>query len=239
MTKRLGRPRKNLPFKEAREVARSEQIGSRLQYLKWHDMNKPAGLPRRPDRAYKKEFISWNDFLGNNNPFPCVSKNYRSFKDARAYAQSLNMKTRKEWFELCKSGNKPEDIPKRPDLYYRDKHEWISWPNFLGVNIQDKTNTLLENENIFFIVRNPQAPQDYFFCGITSGGIPAITDFIKKINGQVIRAFYVESDFNPNTFLNDLGFEEHYENKKYYKIDNMTKLISKLSFSYRSVSSKN
>lgn len=236
MAKR-GPKRRNLPFAEAREVARQEGIGSVRQYMQWHDLNKPAGLPRRPDRAYKAEFISWNDFLGNDTPFPCVRKTYRPFKEAKAFAQSLQLETKRKWLEFADTDKFPHDIPRRPDLYYRDKHEWVSWPNFLGVNLHDKTQTLIEADLIFFIIQNPKAARDYYRCGVTAGGISSIQDFIKKINGRVIIAFHVPESFNYENFLAGLGIEEHYEYRGYYHIQNLNQVVSKLSFEFTRVSS--
>ena len=43
---------------------------------------------------------------------------YRSFKEARAFVHTLGIKSIKEWEEYCKSGDKPDDIPSRPDVVY-------------------------------------------------------------------------------------------------------------------------
>ena len=40
-----------------------------------------------------------------------MKKNWRSFEEARKFAQSLNLKSGKEWLNYCKSGKKPKDIP--------------------------------------------------------------------------------------------------------------------------------
>jgi superfamily II DNA or RNA helicase len=55
--------------------------------------------------------------------------NWRSFEEARAFVNDLKLKTVKEWFEYCRSGEKPEDIPANPrDVY----EEWVSWFDWLG-----------------------------------------------------------------------------------------------------------
>jgi hypothetical protein len=53
---------------------------------------------------------------------------YRSFEQARIFAQSLGLKTRKEWNEYCISGKKPEDIPSSPEIY----REWAGIGNWLN-----------------------------------------------------------------------------------------------------------
>jgi len=235
MAKR-GRPRKSLPFKEAREIVRSENIGSVKQYEKWYNLNKPAGLPKRPDRAYKDNFTTWNDFLGNDTPFPCARKSYRPFNAARSFAQSKRFNKKQEWLEFADSEEFPKDIPKRPDLVYRKMNEWVSWPNFLGTNIHEKGKNLLEADFMFYIIRNPKAVRDYYRCGITGGGISSINDYLAKINGSIVAVYSVPDTFQYNTFLKSMGFEEHYEYKGYYHIPNLIGLISKLSMEFNRVS---
>jgi len=60
-----------------------------------------------------------------------MKKEYRSFKKAREFAQSLSLKNQKEWNNFCKSGNKPDDIP--TDVYHVFKNKgWISWGDWLA-----------------------------------------------------------------------------------------------------------
>lgn len=228
----MGRKRKSMPFEEAREIVRAEKIESVAQYKRWHDLNKPAGIPKRPDRAYVADFISWNNYLGNDNPFPIVRHKWRPFKEAKAYAQSLNISTRKHWFDMCDAGNKPDDIPRRPDLYYRNKDEWVSWPNFLGVTTLARTETVVETSTIFFIVFNPRADKNYFRCGITNGGMSSVNDFLIKVNGRAVCTYYVPQTFNVEEFLTDLGCEIDYEHAGYFHIPNIITVVSKLSMKY-------
>lgn len=231
----MGRKKTSIPFEQAKEIVQAERIGSVAQYKTWHNLNKPAGIPKRPDRAYIKEFTTWNDFLGNNTPFPIKFGRYRPYKEAKAFAQSLNISKRKEWFAMCDAGGLPEDIPRRPDLYYRKKEEWVSWPNFLGVTLLSREQTILEMDTIFFIVHNPNADHGYFRCGLTNGGVSSINDFTVKINGKLLLAYYVPNTFSVEKFLDQFDSYEHYEHKNYYKIMNLTPIVSKLSIEYNKV----
>jgi superfamily II DNA or RNA helicase len=56
--------------------------------------------------------------------------NWRSYEEAKKYAQSLNLKSQKEWFAHIKSKDFPKDIPKGPYKVY--KKSWINWGDFLG-----------------------------------------------------------------------------------------------------------
>lgn len=231
----MGRKKRCMPFEDAKKIVHAECIESVTQYKKWYDLNKPAGLPRRPDRAYHQDFISWNDYLGNDNPFPIIKHSWRPYKEAKAFAQSLRMSKKQEWLDFSKTDKLPKDIPRRPDLYYRKRDEWVSWPNFLGVALASKEQTINQMDTIFFIILNPDAVQKYFKCGITNGGISSVNDFLIKINGKLVCAYYVPNTFNTETFLESFGVHEDYEHKTYYKIENLTPIISRLSINYNRV----
>ena len=71
----------------------------------------------------------WGDFLGTGR----ISDNlkvYIPYNQAMQFVSKLNLRSKTEWFEYCKSGNKPIDIPAGVSKTYKD--EWVSWPDFLG-----------------------------------------------------------------------------------------------------------
>jgi superfamily II DNA or RNA helicase len=55
--------------------------------------------------------------------------NYRSYEEAKKYAQSLKLKNSDEWKELKRKKQIPKDIPHTPDGVYV---EWKNWGEFLG-----------------------------------------------------------------------------------------------------------
>ncbi|MEY3422693.1 MAG: hypothetical protein RIR48_3018 [Bacteroidota bacterium] len=57
--------------------------------------------------------------------------NWLSFEEAREFVQKLNHKNLKEWIVYCKSGEKPRDIPTKPNRTY-GQQGWISWGDWLG-----------------------------------------------------------------------------------------------------------
>jgi superfamily II DNA or RNA helicase len=71
--------------------------------------------------------------------------NWRSYEEAKKFAQSLRLNTLNEWFNFCKSGKLPKDIPVSADRIYRLK--WKSWGHFLGTN-------RIRNSDRFFLSYN-------------------------------------------------------------------------------------
>jgi superfamily II DNA or RNA helicase len=57
--------------------------------------------------------------------------NWRPFEDARGFVRGLGFKSRDEWFEYCKPGKKPSDIPANPNAVYA-KAGWCTWFDWLG-----------------------------------------------------------------------------------------------------------
>lgn len=131
--KRRGRPKNEnyLPWEEARELVRAEMIPSRGKFFSWWEANKPKAIPRFPYRVYTEEWISWNDFLGNDNKFnEKIGTKWKPLLEAVLFVHSLQLKSSEEWMEWCKiEGNLPEDIPARPDLVYEN---WRTWNHWLG-----------------------------------------------------------------------------------------------------------
>ena len=56
---------------------------------------------------------------------------WKSFTEGRAHVQGLGLKSKEGWQAWSKSGQRPSDIPGRPDKTYKDDG-WVSWPDWLG-----------------------------------------------------------------------------------------------------------
>ena len=64
---------------------------------------------------------------------------YRSFRNARSFARSLELSSQKEWYQYCKGQlkgypSKPKDIPTGPSVVYKgkgwwDTHDWLGLRN--------------------------------------------------------------------------------------------------------------
>jgi hypothetical protein len=99
-------------FVEAREFARNLKLKNITEWREYcKSGNKPNYVPSNPNKIYKNEFKGVGDWLGNE---------WRSFEEARHFVRKLGLKNHKEWFEYCKSGDKPDDIPVKPWNSYKE-----------------------------------------------------------------------------------------------------------------------
>lgn len=226
--RKVGRPRVNLEFSEARELVRNENISSVVQYKKWWLYNIPAKIPKRPDRAYKTDWKGWNDFLGSNNPFPCVKRNFRPFAEARSFVHQLGLTKKGEYFEYAKSSRKPSDIPSRPDLIYRD--DWFTWRDFIGADIASVKRNIETAKAVFFIIQNAGRPNNVFQFGITLEGKETILQSQIQQRFKIIRLFYCDIDFKWDTFAEHYG-RRYWDSGKLdeYVIPNMNDFIFQIS----------
>lgn len=115
-------------FENSRKFVHSLKLKS---YDEWIDYTKsgkkPNDIPSYPMRTYRKKgWKGMSDWLANGR-----SKELRNFNDARNFIQKLKFTNRNDWEKFCKSGKKPNDIPKSPSNVYKNKG-WISWGDWLG-----------------------------------------------------------------------------------------------------------
>lgn len=123
---------------------------TRAQYWRWHDKNKPAFLPKRPDKVYDN--FSWNAFLGTTNSFEKTRdartntvRTYRPMWEAVRYAQAqaklFELSTREQWEQFYDEYDVPVDIPKRPHHVYEEFPGFAVW---LGLDARAKLKTEVE-----------------------------------------------------------------------------------------------
>jgi hypothetical protein len=103
--------------------------------IEWRDYcrsgKKPLDIPSNPDAIFGKDgWISWGDWLGTGRIAHGV-REYQSFMKARAFARSRGFKSQGEWFEYCRSGKKPVNIPNTPQNVYANDG-WSGWGDWLG-----------------------------------------------------------------------------------------------------------
>ena len=128
-------------FEDARKFVRKLRLSGRRQWVEYcKSGKKPKDMPNWPDAVYKnKGWTSWNDFFGTDYVATYLRK-YKPFKEARKYAQKLNIKNQTEWRIFAKSGKLPNGIPRDPPTVY--KKEWKGWADWLraGKKVERESN---------------------------------------------------------------------------------------------------
>ena len=110
-------------FSKARRFARSLGLKTERQWVEYcKSGGKPDDIPSSPKqvKAYRSQWKGFRDWLGNE---------WREFSKARRFARSLGLKTKRQWIEYCKSGGKPDDIPRCSSAVYKGK--WRNWGDWL------------------------------------------------------------------------------------------------------------
>jgi superfamily II DNA or RNA helicase len=118
-----------LSFNKAREYTRKFNLQNQQEWKIFSKTKRPNYIPSSPPVVYKnKGWLSWGDWLGTKIGW---DGNYIPFEEAREYIRNLNLKSQREWINYSKSVNKPINIPKKPEIIYKDKG-WISLGDWLG-----------------------------------------------------------------------------------------------------------
>jgi len=119
-------------FKKAKRVTKTLNINTRHEWQEYAKNNGlPPGIPVSPNLVYKKEWQDWPDFLGTKKADSKYGK-YLDFKDAKNYLKKLKLYGSKGWFNFCKSGKKPLDLPSHPEKVYSD--QWRGWIDWTGID---------------------------------------------------------------------------------------------------------
>ena len=139
--------KKYLEFKIARAFIHKLKLKSQTEWNEYRKSGKrPDNIPSNPYKVYKKQFISFGDWLGTNS----VAYKYKlflKFKESKKFVIKLKFKSQTEWREYCKSGKKPDNIPSAPNKFYKNSG-WISWGDFLG------TNRIADQNKIYLIFKD-------------------------------------------------------------------------------------
>ena len=156
------RLRKYRSFQDARTFVHSLNLKSRTEWEKFckgHMPEKgvaPVDIPRTPAGTYaRKGWKGFGDWLGTGRVAD-QHKVYRQFKEARAFARSLNLKSQAEWNQFCKDqfpkkGALPADIPASPSQTYAT-NGWTGIGDWLGtgrIANQDKPYRSFEKAREF------------------------------------------------------------------------------------------
>ncbi len=150
----MKRKSKYPPYHQARATAIDLALASANKYREWHKENKITYLPAYPERVYK-DWVSWNDFLGNQNVFKGeLKQEVRPYWDAVKWAQEFasihDLDTIQDWSNYWKEHREelPSDIPLSPDSKYM---EWVNWGVWLGTDIRSRLLTAKMNTGLLCI----------------------------------------------------------------------------------------
>ncbi len=120
------------PFPKARAFARSLGLKSGTQWREYSKTGRrPPDIPGNPNNVYREHgWAGMGDWLGTDT-IAARDREYRSFAEARAFVQSLRLKSWDAWRVYSASGKRPADIPGTPSRVYRDAG-WSGFGDWLG-----------------------------------------------------------------------------------------------------------
>lgn len=124
-----------LEFREARDLARSLDLGGYHAWIAWRkEAPDPLGLPSNPQKVYADQWVSWGDWLGTGTVATALFQPMK-WSEARALVRELHLRNQVE-FKDWASGGRPDLAPRPPDLPTNPWRSyaklWKGWGDFLG-----------------------------------------------------------------------------------------------------------
>ena len=172
-----------LPFKKAREYARTLKLKSKKEWKDWAKTgDRPANVPSHPDRIYQHDgWQGYGHWLGTGNVGVRKDQLFLPFKKALVYARSLKLKNVKEWKDWAKIGVRPANIPSAPDATYT--HDgWQGYGHWLGThNAAPKDKQFLPFKKALVYARSLNLKsqkewRDWAKTGVRPANIPSNPD---------------------------------------------------------------
>jgi hypothetical protein len=216
-----------LSFTEARLLIQDECIESVADYTRWHVWHKPKQIPKYPNNVYTSEWVSWNDWLGNENVFDKKKRPIRPFVEAIAWVHKLKLKSQQQWSMHIREQGIPNDIPSHPELYY---DQWVSWPHWIGNTLSKRVavaQETIEQCGLLYIVHMPGRPANIFKIGIESGGVSAMRDAQEKMQFRVIKLFKMEVGYDWKALVDHYA-KPWWEDDAEYVVSNVNELMFEL-----------
>jgi hypothetical protein len=138
-----GSPRSfNLSYNELVEWKNTNLPENCNTHKKWKDFinsGKYEQIPVNPNKVYSNRgWTSWGNFLntGNKSPNYYIENNV-SFEKFKEWVNDNQIKTSKEFFNRVKMGEVPENIPKKPHMFYKNKG-WTMWCDIVSGGLYRK-----------------------------------------------------------------------------------------------------
>jgi hypothetical protein len=122
-------------FDVAKKIIKKLNFTKKIEYDIWYQENKKLNLPSHPKIFYKNEWISWQDFFGNNLPKIInyhkreKNNNFLTYNETKKWVKLNlpNVRIESDWRKI--TNNLPYYIPKRPDNRYKN-NGWCGWKEF-------------------------------------------------------------------------------------------------------------
>lgn len=102
---------------ECKYIAEKNNISTNIE---WKEFAKNKSLPTHPNRTFKSDWVSWEDFLNKKS-----SRGY-IYKDCVEFVKEFKIKTKKDWYEYASKYK----LPYHPNRKF--KNEWNGWGEFLN-----------------------------------------------------------------------------------------------------------
>lgn len=187
-----------MTFEEARDFVRKLGLKNSSEWRKYC-INKPLNLPSNPEKTYRGlGWISFSDFIG------VKTKRHKdqillTFEDSLEFARSLGLKNEKEWRNWKKHNTIPDNIPPKPELYYKDSG-WCGYSFWLKNEKQisnSKKNFLSFNEAKLLAKKSKiLTKNDWIKLVKTEIGLPSNPDKAYKDKGWVNWADFLGKNDN-------------------------------------------
>lgn len=128
------RTTKIVSFQDCSVYARACGIETMRQWFDYHRVKdggkaRPPGIPGDPSHQYRDEWQGWPHFLGTNNVASAhLSDTAMSLNDAKKWFVKNEIKTVKQFRDLCSQGLRPPTIPACPEKFYNVKYSELLAP---------------------------------------------------------------------------------------------------------------
>jgi hypothetical protein len=125
-----------MSYQDAKKYIQSLNIKTSEEWKNYKILNGcPNKIPSDLSSFYKNEWEGWSVFLETgNSKLKINKKRYRSYEEAKKYAQSFKFKSQLEWIEYTKRKDFPDDIPRNLNIYKVYLKEFEGMRKFLGIN---------------------------------------------------------------------------------------------------------
>jgi very-short-patch-repair endonuclease len=123
--------KKFISYSDAVSLIKKVNIKDVSEWRLWIKINIDKNIPSSPKTVYKNEWVSWGEFLSNNN-ISNSKKLFRNYDDSKLYLSEYNL-TGYEQFNKWYKENNIIDIPSNPHIQYKN-NGWTSWGDFLSNN---------------------------------------------------------------------------------------------------------